>query len=82
MSAPFACKGMLPQLASGLFCSWVLLRNSCMVTHLQNSLQVTVAGVFGHPGSETATALLAVSHVVLYYVKRSVSESVAMLPQV
>jgi len=79
----------MPKRVSGLLCCWALLRNNNMTTIFEVSLQVTVVGVLPlvtvelrHLGTETVTADIGVSHVVLYCVKRSMSEFAAMLPQV
>ena len=59
----------------------------------KGSLYITVAGVLLHESVERnadilagdavrSDMLIAVSHVHLYFVKKSLSESIAMLPQV
>jgi len=80
------------KVASGLFCCWSLLRNNTVAT---NPLRFT--RYYGSRGfvawdcwpqtswqvmQRDRDMLIAVSHVHLYFVKRSMSESTAMLPQV
>jgi len=93
-SCPLLClQRRVAKVLNGLFCSWPLLRKKNMATNLQSSLYIMVAGVLLHEtGCWTHTSwqvtlrdsdmLIAVSHVHLYFVKRSLSTSLATLPQV
>jgi len=80
------------KVASGLFCCWSLLRNNTVATNLQRftlyygSRRFVAWDWWTHASWQVmqrdSDMLIAVSHVHLYFVKRRMSESVAMLPQV
>jgi len=80
------------KVTSGLFYCWSLLRNNNMATNLQRFTLYCGSRRFAawHCWTQTSwhvmqwdsDTLIAVSHVHLYFVKRSMSESVAMLPYV
>ena len=80
------------KVASGLFCSWSLLRNNTVATNPQRFTLYYGSRWFVAWDCWTQTSwqvmrrdsdmLIAVSHVHLYFVKRSISKSIAMLPQV
>jgi len=92
-SCPLLCLQMwVAKVARGLFCCWSLLRNNNMATNLQNLTLYYGGRRFVAWNCETQTSwqvmkrdsdmLIAESHVQLYFVKRSPSESIAMLQQV
>ena len=80
------------KVASGLFCTWSLLRNNTVATNPQRFTLYYGSRWFVARDCCTQTSwqvmqrdsgmLIAVSHVHLYFVKRSMSKSIAMLPQV
>ena len=80
------------KVASGLFYCWSLLRNNNMATNLQKfslyygSRRFVAWDCWMYPSGQViqrdSDMLIAVSHVHLYFVKKSMSESIAMLPQV
>ena len=80
------------KVASGLFCSWSLLRNNAVATSPQRFTLYHESRCFVAWACWTQTSwqvmqrdsdmLIAVSHVHLYFVKISMSKSIAMLPQV
>jgi len=86
----FACTGGLRK--SGLFYCWSLLPNNNMATNLQKFTLYCGSRRFVAWGCWTYTSwqvmqrdsdvLIAVNHAHLYFSKRSVSESIVMLPQV
>ena len=92
-SCLFLClQRRLVKVASGLFCSLSLLRNTTVATNLQRFTSYYGSRRFVAWDCRTQASwqamqrdsdmLIAVSHVHLYCVKRSISESIAMLPQV
>ena len=80
------------KVASGLFHCWSLLSNNNMATNLQKFTLYCGSRRFVSWDCWTYTSwqvmqrdsdmLIAVSHAHLYFAKRSMSESIAMLPQV
>ena len=80
------------KVASGLFYCWSLLRSNTVATHLQRltlnyvSRRFVAWDSWTHKSRQVmqrdSNMLIGVSHVHLYVVKISMSESVAMLPQV
>jgi len=78
--------------ASGLFYCWSLLRNNTMATNLQKftlyygSRRFVAWDCWTHTSwqlmQRDSDELIAVSHVHLYFLKRSMSKSIVMLPQV
>jgi len=90
---PILClQRRVAKVARGLFCCWSWLRNNTAATHLQRAALNYGSRRFVAWDSWTYTSwqvmqwdsdmLIGVSHVHLYFVKRNMSESVAMLPQV
>jgi len=88
---PFLClQTWVAKVGSGLFYCWSLLHNNTVATNLQRFTLYYGSRRFVAWDSWTHTSwqvmqrdmLIGVSHVHLYFVKRSMSESVAMLPQV
>ena len=77
---------------SGLFCCWSLFRNNTGATNLKRftfhhgSRRFVAWDCWTHISWQVmqrdSDMLIAVSHVHLYFVKRSMSESTAVLPQV
>jgi len=82
----------IAKVASGLFYCWPLLRNNSIATSLQRftlycgSRRFVAWDCWTHTSLQVlqrdSGMLIAVSHVRLYCVKRSTSESIAMLPEV
>ena len=92
-SYPLVClQRRVAKVASGLFYCWCLLRNNTMITNPQKftlhygSRRFVAWDCWTHTSWQVmqrdSDMLIAVSHVHLYFMKRSTSESVAMLPQV
>ena len=92
-SYPLLClQRLVAEVASRLFYCWSLLRNNNMATNLQKFTSYYGSRRFVACDCWTYTSwqviqrdsdmLIVVSHVHLYFVKRSTSESVAMFPQV
>jgi len=92
-SCPLLClQRWVAKVASGFFCCWSLLRNNHMATNLQRFTLYYGGRCFVAWNCWMQTSwqvmqrdsdmLIAVSHVHLYFVKRSTSESIAMLQQV
>jgi len=92
-SCPLLClQRWVAKVASGFFCCWSLLRNNNTATNLQRFTLYYGGRRFVAWDCWTQTSwqvmqrdsdmLIAVSHVHSYFVKRSTSESVAMLQQV
>jgi len=91
MTPPLPAEAVV-NVASRLFYCWSLLRNNNMATNLQKftlyygSRRFVAWDCWTHSSRQVmqwdSDKLIAVSHVHLYFVKRSMSESVAMLPQV
>jgi len=92
-SCPLLClQRWVAKVASGLFYCWCLLRNNHMSTNLQNFALYCGSRRFVPWDCRTYTSwqvvqrdsdtLIVVNHVHLCFVKRSISESIAMLPQV
>jgi len=92
-SYPLLClQRRVAHVASGFFCCWSLLRNNSMTANLQRftlyygSRRFVAWDCWTHTSWQVMQRdndmLVAVSHIHLYFVKRSMSESVAMLPQV
>jgi len=89
-TCPFLClRRRVARVASGLFYCWSSLRNNNMATNLQRftlyygSRRFVAWDCWTHTSwqlmQQDSGMLKAVSHVHLYFVKRSMSESVAML---
>jgi len=89
-SCPLLClQRRIAKVVSGLFYCWYLLRNNNMATNLQRFTLYYGSRRFVARDCWTQTSwqvmqrgsdmLIAVSHVYLYFVKRSMSESIAML---
>jgi len=80
------------KVVSGLFCVWSLFHNNTVATNLQRftfyygSRRIVAWDCWTHTSWQVmqrdSDMLIAVSHVHLYFVKRSMSESIAVLPQV
>jgi len=92
-SCLFLClQSRFAKVASGSFCCWSLLRNNTVATNSQRftlyhgSRRFVAWDWWTHTSWQVmqgdSDMLIAVSHVHLYFVKRSMSESKAMLPQV
>jgi len=92
-TCPLLClQKRVAKVAIGLFYCWSSLRNNSMATNLQRFTLFYVSRRFVAWDCWTHTSwqfmqrdsdmLIAVSHVHLYFVKRSMSEFIAMLPQV
>jgi len=87
----FCLQRRVAKVTSGLFCCWSLLRNNTVATNLQRftlyygSRRFIAWDCWTHTSWQVmqrdSDMLIAVSHVHLYLVKRSKSESAAMLPQ-
>ena len=80
------------KVASGWFCCWSLLRNNTVATNPQRftlyygsrrfcCMRLLNADIL-EVMQRDSDMLIAVSHVHLYFVKRIMSKSIAMLPQV
>ena len=89
-TCPFLClQRRVAKVASGLFCCWSSLRNNNIATNLQrfilyyHSRRFVAWDCWTHTTwqlmQEDSDMLIAVSHVHLYFVKRRMSDSVAML---
>jgi len=92
-SCPLLClQRRVAKVANVLFYCWSLLRNNTLATNPQRftlyygSRRFVAWDCWMHTSWQVmqrdSDMLMAVSHVHLYFVKRSMSESVAMLPQV
>jgi len=92
-SCPLLClQRRVAKVASGLFYCWSLLRRNTMATNLQKFTLYYGSRFFVAWDCWTHTSwqvmqrdsnkLIAVSPVHLYFLKRSMSKSIAMLPQV
>ena len=92
-SYPLLClQRRVAKVTSGFFYCWSLLRNNNMATNLQRFTLHYGSRRFVAWDCWTYTSwqvmqrgsdmLMVVSHVRLYFVKRSMSDSIAMLPQV
>ena len=92
-SCPLLClQRRVAKVASGLFYCWSLSRNNTMATDLQKftlyygSRRFVAWDCWTHTSWQVmqrdSDMLIAVSHVRLYFVKRSTTESIAMLQQV
>jgi len=92
-SCPLLClQRRVANVASGLFYCWSLLGNNNMATNLQkftlyySSKRFVAWDCWTHTSWQVmqrdSNKLIAVSHVHLYFLKRSMSKSIAMLPQV
>jgi len=83
---------LVAKVASGLFCCWSLLHNNNMATNLQKFTLYYGRRRFvawdcwkytsWQVMQRDSDTLIAASHVHLYFVKRSMSEFIAVLPQI
>jgi len=92
-SCPLLClQRLVAKVESGLFCCWSLLRNNNMATNLQKftlyygSRRFVAWDCWKYTSWQVmqrdSDMLIAVSRVHLYFVKRSMSKFITVLPQV